>query len=182
MTRYSENDFRLLKDNGLAASYKAAAIAMKYYYSDPETFCEKQRKVLASLLKDCFTILREDAPEKIIDMIRRLERDIPEKFHDEKLFDELHNSRLLGNSYVHPDGRLNDPVQDRYTCFLALRYISGWVVRFKKDYPTYRAEQNRKNTEKKKRRKKWWMALLTIGGVFSVAAAILGGTGRSRND
>ena len=90
---------------------------------------------------------------------------------------ELNNLRIIGNAYAHLNGNEErDAYNDRLTCYVAIKEISSWLVKCKKEYPAYQAKQEAERKEWKEKSKKFWKTVgKVLVGIAGVAVVILGG-------
>lgn len=135
---YSSSDFNELQSAGFCNTYAYVAKAMSFYDSDPTICCEKFRQALESSVKETSSIL--DIPSSnrtLFEQIDDLDIHIPSIFHSDKLIEEMHILRTIGNKYVHNSFEDSTPESDRLTCYCAMKNIAEWMVRFSTEYPEY---------------------------------------------
>lgn len=174
--KYYSTEFNILRDNVFTNTYRCVMDAMRYYDSDCGVCCSLFRKALESVINDIYGYSASGYSNKRdIDGLRYV---IPEPFYDDKIILELNNLRIIGNAYAHLNGdEERDAYNDRLTCYVAIKEISSWLVKCKKEYPVYQAKQEAERKKKKEKSKKFWKTVgkVLVGTAGVAAAAIWGG-------
>ena len=188
---YSSSDFNELQSAGFCNTYACVAKAMSFYDSDPTICCEKFRQALESSIKEILSILNipiEDSSGKSLkSQIDDLTTYIPSNFHSDKLIEEMHILRTIGNKYVHNSFEDSTPKSDRLTCYCAMKNVAEWMVRFSKEYPEYiktikmRKEDERrpkkhtlKMRKEDERRPKKHTFVKIVAGIGTIDVAVVG--------
>ena len=195
---YSSSDFNNLRDAGFDDTYSCVESAMRFYNSDPITCCGKFRQALEASIVELCGILNKQIEGDLIIQINKLNEYIPRKFRSDKLVEEMHILRTIGNKYAHFSNEERNPETDRLTCYCAMKNVSEWMVNFSIGYPEYlkeeeqkrkEEEQKRKEEEQKrkeeeqKRKERFGKVLKPVVIVVAAVAAIAGAVfaGRSKN-
>lgn len=173
---YSSSDFSPLHSAGFNDTYSCVATAMRFFYSDPSICCEKFRQALEASAREIYGILNRPIKYKSIKrQIDDLASSIPYEFRNDKVVEEMHILRTIGNKYVHNSAEGSNPESDRLTCYCAMKSVAEWMVKFSEGYPEYLKARERNRKEKKERRKKRMKFIAKIvTTVATVAAAIAG--------
>lgn len=153
--KYYSTEFNILSENGFTNTYRCVMDAMRYYDSDCGVCCSQFRKALESVINDIYNLYGYSAGgysnKQDIDGLRYV---IPEPLYDDKIIFELNNLRNIGNAYAHFNGdEVRDAYNDRLTCYVAIKEISSWLVKCKKEYPEYQAKQEAERKERKENRR-----------------------------
>ena len=153
--KYYSTEFNILSENGFTNTYRCVMDAMRYYDSDCGVCCSQFRKAFESVINDIYNLYGYLAGcysnKQDIDGLRYV---IPEPFYDDKIIFELNNLRNIGNAYAHFNGdEVRDAYNDRLTCYVAIKEISSWLVKCKKEYPKYQAKQEAERKERKENRR-----------------------------
>lgn len=178
--KYYSTEFNILRENGFTNTYRCVMDAMRYYDSDCGVICCSQfRKALESVINDIYDLYGYSAGgysnKQDIDGLRYV---IPEPFYDDKIILEMNNLRIIGNAYAHLNGdEKRDAYNDRLTCYIAIKEISSWLVKCKKEYPAYQAKQEAERKERIEKSKKFWKA---IGKVLVGTAGVVVILGRKK--
>lgn len=130
--------FEYLNTPEFADIYALVTKAQSYFETDKETCCAKFRianeAIIARLVK---TMQLEEAAEKnTFEQIDLLSKNIPVDMVNSNIFTEMHNIRMIGNSFVHNDDKY-DPEKGAKTCTIAMGKICMWLVEFEPKYKSY---------------------------------------------
>lgn len=143
----------------------------RFYNSDPLTYCEKVRPILALFLKAIEDIVEFDNSytDNINDRINNLcyHRN---RLMDDKLCNELQILRTLGNNYAHQDTKKVSPEHDKQTIKTAIFHISELLLRLPSEYKKWQKEEELKEEKKRKKRKHcaWWGATATLLAIIGI--------------
>lgn len=109
---YSSSDFNNLCDAGFDNTYSCVESAMRFYNSDPTTCCVKFRQALEASIVELCGILNKRIEGDLIIQINKLNEYIPRKFRSDKLVNEMHILRTIGNKYAHFSNEERNPETD----------------------------------------------------------------------
>lgn len=119
--------------------YALVTKAHSYFADDKETCCAKFRianeAIISRLIKKLQ--LTEAVDEtNYFEQINLLSKNISSEMVDENIFAEMHNIRMIGNSFAHGDDKYS-PENGSKTCLIAMEKICRWLVEFEPKYDSY---------------------------------------------
>ena len=142
--RLSDIDFKYLNTPDFKDIYELVAKAQKYYDKDKETCCAKFRianeAIIERLVKDLqltAAVVKKGIATNYFEQINLLAKEIPADRVDSNIFAEMHNIRMIGNSFAHGDDKYNAAGGSK-TCLIAMEKICRWLVEFEPQYLSYR--------------------------------------------
>lgn len=134
----SDIDFKYLNVPEFADVYALVTKAQSYFETDNETCCAKFRianeAIIARLIETLQ--LKEAADKNTFEQINLLSEKIPADMVNSNIFSEMHNIRMIGNSFVHNDDKY-DATKGAKTCLIAMEKICQWLVEFEPKYKSY---------------------------------------------
>lgn len=134
----SDIDFKYLNIPEFADIYALVTKAQSYFETDKETCCAKFRianeAIIARLIETLQ--LKEAADKNTFEQINMLSEKIPADMVNSNIFSEMHNIRMIGNSFVHNDDKY-DATKGAKTCLIAMEKICQWLVEFEPKYKSY---------------------------------------------
>ena len=137
----------------------------RFYNSDPLTYCEKVRPILALFLNAIEEIVEFDNSntDNINDRINNLCY-YRNRLMEDKLCEELQILRTLGNKYAHQEQENVSPEHDKRTIKTAIFHISERLLRLPTEYKKWQQEEELREKENKKSMKRcaWWAAAATL--------------------
>lgn len=136
--RISDIDFKYLDQPQFKDIYALVTKANSYFAADKETCCTKFRIANEAIIARLIEILQlKEAVEKnTFEQINLLSEKIPSDMVDSNIFSEMHNIRMIGNSFAHNDDKY-DPARGSKTCLIAMEKICRWLVEFEPKYLSY---------------------------------------------
>ena len=136
--RISDIDFKYLDKPDFKDIYALVTKANSYFATDKETCCTKFRIANEAIIARLIKILQlEEAVEKnTFEQINLLSEKIPSDMVDSNIFSEMHNIRMIGNSFAHNDDKY-DSARGSKTCLIAMEKICRWLVEFEPKYLSY---------------------------------------------
>lgn len=136
--RLSDIDFKYLDTPEFADIYALVSKAQSYFAEDKETCCAKFRIANESIISRLIETLQltEAAELNTFEQINLLSEKIPKNMVTENIFAEMHNIRMIGNSFVHNDDKY-DPARGARTCLIATEKICRWLIEFEPKYKSY---------------------------------------------
>lgn len=134
----SDINFQYLNIPEFADIYTLVTKAQGYFETDKETCCAKFRianeAIIARLIETLQ--LKEAADKNTFEQINLLSEKIPADMVNSNIFSEMHNIRMIGNSFVHNDDKY-DATKGAKTCLIATEKICQWLVEFEPKYKSY---------------------------------------------
>lgn len=134
----SDINFQYLNIPEFADIYALVTKAQGYFETDKETCCAKFRianeAIIARLIETLQ--LKEAADKNTFEQINLLSETIPADMVNSNIFSEMHNIRMIGNSFVHNDDKY-DATKGAKTCLIAMEKICQWLVEFEPKYKSY---------------------------------------------
>lgn len=134
----SDINFQYLNIPEFADIYALVTKAQGYFETDKETCCAKFRianeAIIARLIETLQ--LKEAADKNTFEQINLLSEKIPADMVNSNIFSEMHNIRMIGNSFVHNDDKY-DATKGAKTCLIAMEKICQWLVEFEPKYKSY---------------------------------------------
>lgn len=141
--RLSDINFKYLDTPEFKDIYALVNKAQGYFATDKETCCAKFRianeAIIERLIKDlqlAETVARKELSTNYFEQINMLSKEIPQDIVDSNVFAEMHNIRMIGNSFAHGDNKY-DADRGSKTCLIAMEKICQWLVVFEPKYLSY---------------------------------------------
>ena len=142
--RLSDIDFKYLNTPEFKDIYALVTKAHSYLATDKETCCAKFRianeAIIERLVKDLqltAAVEKKGIQTNYFEQINLLAKEIPAERVDSNIFAEMHNIRMIGNSFAHGDDKYNAK-SGSTTCLIAMEKICRWLVEFEPQYLSYR--------------------------------------------
>lgn len=137
--KLADIDFKYLDTPKFKDIYALVTKAQSYFENDKETCCTKFRianeAIISRLIKKLQ--LTEAVDEtNYFEQINLLSKNISSEMVDENIFAEMHNIRMIGNSFAHGDDKYS-PANGSKTCLIAMEKICRWLVEFEPKYDSY---------------------------------------------
>ena len=163
--RLSDIDFKYLDTPDFKDIYVLVTKAKEYFATDKETCCAKFRianeAIIERLIKDLQlteAVAKKGLSTNYFEQINLLSKEIPSDMVDSNVFTEMHNIRMIGNSFAHGDDKY-DAIRGCKTCLIAMEKICRWFVDFEPKYLSY---QRAKNMTKSNFFADIWQGILSI--------------------
>lgn len=146
--RLSDINFKYLDTPEFKDIYALVNKAQGYFATDKETCCAKFRianeAIIERLIKDlqlAETVAKKELSTNYFEQINLLSKEIPNDMVDSNVFAEMHNIRMIGNSFAHGDDKY-DADRGSKTCLIAMEKICQWLVVFEPKYLSYQRAKN----------------------------------------
>lgn len=163
--RLSDIDFKYLDTPEFKDIYALVIKAKEYFATDKETCCAKFRianeAIIERLIKDLQldeAVAKKELSTNYFEQINLLAKKIPEDMVEGNVFAEMHNIRMIGNSFAHGDDKY-DADRGSKTCLIAMEKICQWLVVFEPKYLSY---QRAKDMTKSNFFSDIWNGILSI--------------------
>jgi len=163
--RLSDIDFRYLDTTDFKDIYALVTNAQSYFAEDKGTCCAKFRianeAIIERLIKDLQleeVVAKKELSTNYFEQINLLAKNIPEDMVEGNVFAEMHNIRMIGNSFAHGDDKY-DADRGSKTCLIAMEKICQWLIVFEPKYLSY---QRAKNMTKSNFFSDIWNGILSI--------------------
>lgn len=141
--RLSDINFKYLDRTEFKDIYALVAKAHSYFQTDKETCCTKFRianeAIIARLVNDVQlteAVAKKQCETNYFEQINMLSEAIPKEMLDNNIIAEMHNIRMIGNSFAHGDDKYNANSGSK-TCLIAMDKICTWLVDFEPKYRSY---------------------------------------------
>ena len=141
--RLSDINFKYLDRAEFKDIYALVAKAHSYFQTDKETCCTKFRianeAIIARLVDDLQlneAVAKKQCETNYFEQINMLSEAIPSEMLDSNIIAEMHNIRMIGNSFAHGDDKYNANTGSK-TCLIAMDKICTWLVDFEPKYRSY---------------------------------------------
>jgi len=125
----SDIDFKYLDVPEFRDIYALVTKAQSYFATDKETCCAKFRianeAIIERLIKDLQlteTVEKKEWQTNYFEQINLLQKETPEDMIEGNIFAEMHNIRMIGNSFAHGDDKY-DASKGSKTCLIAMEKI-----------------------------------------------------------
>lgn len=137
--KLTDINFKYLDTPQFKDIYALVTKAQSYFADDKETCCAKFRianeAIISRLIKKLQ--LTEAVDEtNYFEQINLLSKSISSEMVNENIFAEMHNIRMIGNSFAHGDDKYS-PANGSKTCLIAMEKICRWLVEFEPKYDSY---------------------------------------------
>lgn len=158
-------NFKYLDNPEFQDIYILVAKAQSYMATDMETCCAKFRIANEAIIERLITdlqlkeaVVKKEMETNYFEQINLLKEKIPTDMVEPNIFAEMHNIRMIGNSFAHGDDKYEAPKGSK-TCLIAMEKICRWLVEFE---PKYKSYQRAKAVTSSNILKDIWNALLSL--------------------